>query len=644
MSLASSIAETYRRLLPDSRLFRFGAVCWGVTSLLIAVTKLGSVEWTGRVDPLEAATLLYSEACLSLALLTGTIALARAAERAPWLRGVAYLVFQSTSLLLVGVNLLDYAMFSQTKVVLQWSVVAYALDHLGDIGFLVKQQVEQDWPFYVLAFAGCYVVAEIVVFRHVEARARRRDRADETSSSTSPSWSTTLGWGAASIVCVGLALFPPPRTKGRAVAREATLHLLYGALRPDPVELPEDVEPMEAPTDLELESTDRTERSNVVLVVLESTRARSATPYEPSLETTPFLAELADRSTVMERAYAVVPHTSKALVAMNCGIPPHPVMPVLEATSTGIPARCLAELLGEQGYRSAFLSTGSERFENRRRLIDEMGYDRAILLEDIEPEESYDWVNYFGFEDLAILEPSRRWLTSGDEPFVATYLTITPHYDYEIPSRFDRDRFASDPLFNRYLNTLHYQDWVLKRLIEQYRELGLYENTVFVLIADHGEAFGEHGRWLHDNVPYEEVSRVTWLIHRGGQETSRRISTPVHHLDLLPTVTDMLGYRLEGTELPGTSVFDAPNDRRLHFRCWYVQSCLATIRGPWKSIYHYGSRSPELFDLVDDPGETDNVVERHSERAVELRRSALRWHQRVREMYRRHSRETTSSR
>ena len=64
----------------------------------------------------------------------------------------------------------------------------------------------------------------------------------------------------------------------------------------------------------------RTEKRNVVLIHLESTRAQSVTPYNEELQTTPFLDELARESLLAERAYAVVPRSSKGSVAVNCGM------------------------------------------------------------------------------------------------------------------------------------------------------------------------------------------------------------------------------------------------------------------------------------------------------------------------------------
>ncbi len=84
-------------------------------------------------------------------------------------------------------------------------------------------------------------------------------------------------------------------------------------------------------------------------------------------------------------------------------------------------------------------------------------------------------------------------------------------------------------MINRYLNSVRNQDFFLKNLFEQYKELGLYEDTVFVLVGDHGEAFGEHGRFQHDNAIYEEGIKVPLIIHDPKRfENGTRLTGPVN--------------------------------------------------------------------------------------------------------------------
>jgi len=93
-----------------------------------------------------------------------------------------------------------------------------------------------------------------------------------------------------------------------------------------------------------LTETLRTEKHNIVLIHLESTRAQSVTPYNEDLATMPFLDELAKKSLLVDRAYTTVPRSSKASVGVNCGVEP-PLYPGPEFEPGGIPARCLANLL-----------------------------------------------------------------------------------------------------------------------------------------------------------------------------------------------------------------------------------------------------------------------------------------------------------
>jgi lipoteichoic acid synthase len=392
------------------------------------------------------------------------------------------------------------------------------------------------------------------------------------------------------------------------------------------------------PLETNLSPTAQTERRNVVVVHLESVRARSATPYNEDVGITPFLDELADESLMAERAYAVVPHTTNALVATLCGI--DPPMGRWQTYSAGgrIPARCLPELLGDRGYDSVYFTSSEQNFERRPELVENMGYEEFYPVETMDTE-GFERANYFGYEDDVMLEPSREWLAeNGDDgPFLATYETITPHHDYLAPDeRYGRKEFAEKDGLNRYLNSVRYVDFFVKNLIEQYKELGLYEETIFVLYGDHGEAFGEHGLYQHDNVPYEEGLRVPLLIHDPQRwEGGERVEAPTNQLDILPTVVDLLGYRVEGGEYPGSSLLGPlPEDRTLMAGCWYANECLASIEGEEKYVYHYGDRPEELFDLSEDPLEKDNLAgERSAGSLGERRRELLAWAARVEAMY-----------
>jgi phosphoglycerol transferase MdoB-like AlkP superfamily enzyme len=155
-----------------------------------------------------------------------------------------------------------------------------------------------------------------------------------------------------------------------------------------------------------LAQTARTEKRNVVLIHLESTRAQSVTPCCKDIETTPFLDELAKSSLLAEHAYTVVPHTFKASVSVNCGIEPHPVQEHTEAKPNGIPLPCLASLLKHQGYVTVFFQSSTKDLDNFEDLAKNFGYEEFYALESMDTE-SFQQVSSFSYEDNIMLLRAR---------------------------------------------------------------------------------------------------------------------------------------------------------------------------------------------------------------------------------------------
>ena len=434
-----------------------------------------------------------------------------------------------------------------------------------------------------------------------------------------------------------LAFTVPSPTLGLARSRDPLVHLL--ASRVEGREAPVDPSPSTAPTlsfDARLRET-RSTHPNLVIILLESIGLRATSLHDPALETTPFLLELAEKSLLAERAYTTLPHTSKALISVLCGIDPRPVRVLTERLPGLIPAKCLPELLNEHGFRTAFFQAATEHFEKRRALVDNIGFEEFYPGEAFR-RDGFERANYFGFEDRIMLEPSRGWLEQhGGRPFFVTYLTNTSHHDYQAPGHYGHRSFVENDALNRYLNSVFYSDSFLRDLITQYQELGLYEKTIFVIAGDHGEAFGEHGLYVHDDVMYEEVLRIPLLVHDPrGRHRGLRIEKTASLLDVVPTVVDWLGFSIEKGSLPGHSLLRLPDRRTLFFACFNVRRCLARLEGERKYIYYYDHRPDEIFDLASDPMEQENLTAVREEERLGARRATLAWQSAVDAYYKTH--------
>lgn len=379
---------------------------------------------------------------------------------------------------------------------------------------------------------------------------------------------------------------------------------------------------------LKFVATSRTRKKHVALIHLESVRHRSTTPYNPDLATMPYLTELSKESLLVERAYTTMPHTSKAVSSINSGLFPNPRTEIIESMPGGMPARCLPELLSEHGYRSAWFQSATKTFENRARHVANLGYDYFAAFEDM-PTEGFQKCNYLGYEDDIMLGPSRDWLEeNANDPTFVMYLGLTPHHQYLPLDRYGRKAFASG-IFGRYLNNIYYDDFWVENLIEQYRKLGIYEDTIFVIYGDHGEAFGEHGLTGHDGIPYEEGLRVPLIIHEPGNfDGGARVDDPVHHLDLAPTIAGMLGFDVTGGTYPGTDILgEVDPGRVLRFACRPDLLSIARLEENMKYVHHFGKKPEEYFDLTKDPDERVNLARRVGEaRLTGYREEMLTWH------------------
>ena len=604
---------------------------------------------------------MWSDAFFVLGYALFWIGLFAAAREGFWRRGVLVL-FHATTILVVIVKTIAYLYVNDTATTEIYTIIALWLPRFYEIGSMLFQGITlAAWVLLVAALLYT-VLGPLFVTRFFEWWRGWPGRAPSIRGPERVSLSISLGLCLLALGLASLSLredlnpydeylqLTGQESKrvthlNKPLVRDPLANVVVSATEALWREEPHNVASYPSLTDSPPASLLPTgsEQRNVALIFLESTRAQSVTPYNEDLETTPFMDELAKRSLLAERAYGSVPFTSKASVATNCGIFPHPVQLSYgltpEAGPGGIPARCLPDLLKDQGYSSAYFTTSEKSFENFGELVSNFGYEELYSYESMDKQD-YSRMRGEGLSgDEAMLKPSEDWLTEQKEsgkPFLAAYLTAVTHYPYLVPDSYEQEKFVEDEDLNRYLNAVRLQDIFLESLFEQYRDLGLYEDTVFVIVADHGEGFGEHGLYTHGNIPYEEGLKIPLIVHDPKRfESGARVRAPVSQLDVLPTIAELLGYEIEGGAYQGNSFLGTlPEDRPLMFSCWSAEQCLVSLEGTEKYIYHYDNRPDELFDLSKDPLEQENLAGERQEEVERRRSELLAWRSRIDAIYR----------
>jgi arylsulfatase A-like enzyme len=361
-------------------------------------------------------------------------------------------------------------------------------------------------------------------------------------------------------------------------------------------------------------SPGRPERT-VVLVVLDTVRADSLPTGGAPAERAPWIAELAERSVVFTSAFSTSSWTAPSTASLFTGMYPteHGVTegfraqqraagakieldePDIELRSLPSAVPTLPERLQSAGWRTLGVA-------NNLNIGPELGFDRGF--ERFASERNAD--------TKALFDQVRDWTSAPDPRPLFLYLHLNEaHHPYVAQRPFyRRPEQRGQEKQARYASEISYMDHELGRLAD---DLGWDEDTVIVLVSDHGEAFGEHGDEGHIFSLYGEVNRVAMLLHAPGLPEGRRVSLPTSLVDVPATLTDVLG--LPPPEGPGRSLVPLAQGREEGFADRVIFGHRASprqgatlwtaIRGPWKLLDHHGlGPSYTLYDLASDPGET----------------------------------------
>ena len=389
--------------------------------------------------------------------------------------------------------------------------------------------------------------------------------------------------------------------------------------------------------DLQLTPTHETGRTNVILVILESASATATSIYDDARDNTPFLRTFAESSTVVEEMYVVVPRTLASWISVLQGVYPSTSTATsrwgdrIAASPDRYPG--LPELLRPWGYKSAFFTPTHLDFENERQLIENMGFDHVVAKDDYAAGD-FEIVNYFGYEDRVMSAPVADWVDAQLEsasPFFLTLMTNVGHHDYQPPSTWTKTQYA-DALgrqHNDYLNSMAYVDGFLAELFSKLEEKKVLDDSLVIIVGDHGEAFGEHGKNHHMSVMYEQTLRVPAIVRLpAGSSAPGRIQGTRQLTDIFPTIVSELGFVMSGGYTVGNSLFaEFDAERPSYFGSGLDNSYLGVRHGEMKYIYYFDRRPTEVYNIATDPAELHNLgqsVDPSVLNAVE--RDLLSWH------------------
>ena len=387
---------------------------------------------------------------------------------------------------------------------------------------------------------------------------------------------------------------------------------------------------------------------SLVLVSLDTLRADHLGSYGYPRATSPFLDSLAAAGALLERYVAAASSTRPSHMTMFTSLQPsvHGTTENIGVRDLPIAATTLAEQLSEAGIATAaFTENGAiDRSRGFAR-----GFDVYVENRDAERAD----LRRGQIEET--FTAGRAWLDAlsagGDRRFFLFLHTYEVHNpftppaayaslfegDGAVPAPSDALRADWDPLL--YDREIRYADDQMRALVEGLRAAGLLEDTFLLVTSDHGEAFLEHGFVAHGASVHEEVLHVPWILVGPGIPAGLRIPEPVPMVDLMPTVLELMGVEATGAEMGRSQAArlrggPAPAERRaIYSEAWaerayrargfepILQPSLALREGRFKLIRTRSGETGhrfELFDLEADPGEEQELSERHPEALARL--------------------------
>ncbi len=340
---------------------------------------------------------------------------------------------------------------------------------------------------------------------------------------------------------------------------------------------------------------------NVVIVVLEGIQYRYTSLWNKGSGQTPFFSKLASEGVEFSNMRSSVTHTTKALFSLLTGRYPSISQDIAEAVPAVEPYGSLVTILqNECGYRTAFFQSAKGDFECRPGLVHNLGFDDFYSREDVaEPNE---YIGYLGSDEFSMLRPILKWIKADSRPFLLTLMCSVSHDPYVVPQWYGE---PAQKLRQRYRQCISYTDDFISQLNEELLKLGLWPNTIFCVVGDHGEAFGEHGMLGHERIGFDESLRIPFIIRCPGLlSAGREVTKPVSSVDVTPTLLGLLGFQTKATGFDGVdAILDIPDERKIYFSGWLEESPLGMVLGERKYIYNPMNREVYTYHLRSDPFE-----------------------------------------
>ncbi|MFY9311262.1 MAG: sulfatase-like hydrolase/transferase [Bacteroidia bacterium] len=333
-----------------------------------------------------------------------------------------------------------------------------------------------------------------------------------------------------------------------------------------------------------------TTKPNIVLIILESWTADIIKALDGEQNVTPYFDELRKDGLLFTQMYGSGFRTEQGLVSILSGFPAQPNNTIIATPSKAERLPSLNTELSKLGYQSSFYYGGDIEFANMKsyllnshigKIIDKNNFDKS--------EQNSKW----GAHDEFVLKKQLNGLKDEKQPFFSIVLTLSTHEPFEVPMQ---TPFRGGEEQERFKKAAYYTDYCLQNYFKEARQQPWYNNTLFILVADHGHHLPK-GR----NMDLPESRRITALFTGGALVEQVRGST----MDKIVNQNDLPATLLSALEQPHSQfgwsrdMFNAGSEE---FAYYSNENVFGWIAPQQNLVYFFGSKN------VDIQAKTQSIV------------------------------------
>ena len=379
---------------------------------------------------------------------------------------------------------------------------------------------------------------------------------------------------------------------------------------------------------------------NVVLIVIDTLRQDYLKVYHKNaLAYTPAIDKLSKESIIFENAYSQAGWTKPSMASIITGLLPHRTNVFTSESKDPIKNKILsdnfhtlAEYFKENNYStSAFISHNghlnpefgfyqgyNKLFYQNSSIVLQTPTGRDVLrtndslltdqiIDEINKTSSnfFMQIHYMDIHSLARIPENNFNATINNEEL--EILKISHKKLNEILNNKNEALKIKNKYIEKYINSIEQTDKQIKRIIEKLKEKDIYNETIIIIMSDHGEEFFEHGLLGHRQL-FEETIKIPLIMKIPGFQ-NQKINSYINQIDIFPTLLEIFGfktkrdYKLDGKSL--ISLIKFKNDQSRIIITQTSQYDFSIIKSEWKYIYLHENNN--LYNLKNDSNEKLNI-------------------------------------